>query len=251
MYGLEDESVPWGQISGYMLRAQALLRDRTAEEVHWGGLAVSWMLSEAVPELLERVDHGSFPPGVPIDPSFAALVSLRRYFVIDGMSYFPNATWPELLAAYAINCIGQAHGAFQYKRDLKVSENSHEVVRALDTKFFGDVLEAADAVHHAERIQEAREDATQEVELLFTEQQRDRGVKRHAKTRALIERFYVFYLTEGGGNRSHAARIFLKRLSPEDRKAFKAKKKESIIRTLTGNLRIYLRDHSRHDEDEA
>ena len=137
MYGLEDESAPWGQLSGYMARAQTFLRGRTPDEVHLGGVAVSWMLGEALPELQKHADTASLPDVVPIGPSITMLVHLRRHIAIHNMAYFPNASWSELLAAYAIDCIGQAHGAFQYKREMKEpeSENQREIACVLDQKY--------------------------------------------------------------------------------------------------------------------
>jgi hypothetical protein len=243
MYGLQDESAPWGQLSGYMMRAQMLVQGRTPEEIRWGGVAVSWMRNEALPELQARIDPNPLPSVVPIGPSVAMLVHLRRHIPINAMDYFPNASWAELLAAYALDCIGQAHGAFQLKRDLTAADNEdlHQLARTLDAKFLADAFEASEAVHYAERIDLAREDVAKEAELYFTEQQRDRGVQRHAKSRVIIDKFVKFYLEEGDENRSQAARNFRKRLSPKDREAFTGND-ESVERTLTRHLRIYLKD---------
>ena len=245
MYGLEDESVPWGQISGYLLRARAILVGRAPEQIHWGGLVIDWFLCEAVPELQIEVRNRGLQPAIDQDePTLSELVRLRRYMVIDGMDYFPEATWPELLAAYTLSRIGQAHGTFQLKKDLEPrgSDLNMKLIRSLDNDFLTVVLEASEAVHFAERIGEVQEDAQAEAELLITQQQRDKGVKRHAATTRLSNDFIASYVRDGGGNRSAAARKFLDGLSEDDRNEFTTDD-ENAIQTLTRKLRKWPKDH--------
>lgn len=44
MFGLQEESTPWGQIAGYMVRAQTMLAGREPHQVDYGGLLVGWLL---------------------------------------------------------------------------------------------------------------------------------------------------------------------------------------------------------------
>ncbi len=253
MFGLQQESTPWRQISAYMVRAQAMLTGREPQQVNYGGLLVGWLLGEVVPPLgrESQEDRGEATSGEgPF--SVNGLVHFRHRVPIDGIPDFPGASWPELLASYAIHCLGQAHVAFQLKRDRleeadsEPDEEDHAFALTMDRKFLGDLLEAVDAVGYAERLWEAHQDAATEAKLLFTQQQRDKSLKRHQATNAAKEEFFLFWAQGDFKNRSEAARSFLRMLDREHRNPFTGRQ-DSTVRTLIRALRVWLREEQSTD----
>ena len=232
-----------------MLRARALVINRDPDAINAGGLVVHWMLNEALPEL--RAKHPGIDAAQPNqpEPPLNTLVRVRKAFPIGGMVYFPEATWAQLFASYAIRAIQQAHVALQDKRELLEAASSPdlELMHSLDRSFLCDLLEATAAVHLAERLQDVREDVQAEEKLMLTEQQRERGIKRHVKTDALQTAFLKFYIKGGGRNKTQAARDFLAQLDAGDRAKF-TREDENAITTLTRGLRQRL---SEHDEPES
>ena len=254
MFGLQDESTPWGQIAGYTNRALAMLAGREPDQVKFGGLLVGWLLGEILPQLHDEAQgDGTIPVEDP--PSVNDLVSIRHRVPIGGIEDFPDATWPELLAAYALDRFGQAQVAFQLKRDRfenadsGPSDNDQAFAQAMDRKFLGELLEAIDAVTYAEHLREAQDDAVAEADLLFSRQQRDKGIKRHQATNAAKEEFFLFWAQREFKNKSEAARRFLEMLDEEDRNPFKGKP-ENTLRTLIRALRDWLKEESDAGDDE-
>ena len=254
MFGLQDESTPWGKIAGYTNRALAMLAGREPDQVKFGGLLVGWLLGEILPQLHDEAQgDGTIPVEDP--PSVNDLVSLRHRVPIDGLEDFPDATWPELLAAYALDCFGQAQFAFQLKRDRLESaesgpgDNDQAFAQAMDRKFLGELLEAIDAVTYAEHLREAQDDAVAEAELLFTQQQRDKAFKKHQPTTSAKEEFFLFWVQGEFKNKSEAARRFLKMLTREGRNPFTGKRKNTV-RTLIRALRVSLKEESDAGDDE-
>ena len=250
MFGLQDESTPWGKIAGYTNRALGMLAGREPYQVKYGGLLVSWLLSEELP-LLHQETQGDKYETLPVrdPPSVNDLVSLRHRVPIDGLEDFPDATWPELLAAYALDCFGQAQFAFQLKRDRLESaesgpgDNDQAFAQAMDRKFLGELLEAIDAVTYAEHLREAKDDAVAEADLLFSRQQRDKALKKHQPTTSAKEEFFLFWVQGEFENKSEAARRFLKMLTREVRNPFKGQP-ENTVTTLIRALRDWLKEES-------
>ena len=254
MFGLQDESTPWGQIAGYTNRALAMLAGREPDQVKFGVLLVGWLLGEILPQLHDEAQgDGTIPVEDP--PSVNDLVSIRHRVPIGGIEDFPDATWPELLAAYALDRFGQAQFAFQLKRDRLESaesgpgDNDQAFAQAMDRKFLGELLEAIDAVTYAEHLREAQDDAVAEAELLFTQQQRDKAFKKHQPTTSAKEEFFLFWVQGEFKNKSEAARRFLKMLTREGRNPFTGKRKNTV-RTLIRALRVSLKEESDAGDDE-
>ena len=256
MFGLQDESTPWGQIAGYMNRARVMLIPREPHEREYGGLIVGGLLGEVLPQLYQETQDDkceTIPNRDP--PSVSDLVSIRHQVPIDGIKDFPDATWPVLFAAYALDRFGQAQVAFQLKRDRFENaesgpgDNDQAFALAMDRKFLGELLEAIEAVTYAERLFAAQDDAEAEVELLFSQQQRDKGIKRHQATNAAKEEFFLFWAQGDFKNRSEAARRFLEMLDQEHRNPFKGKP-ENTLRTLIRALRVWLKEESDASDDE-
>ena len=256
MFGLQDESTPWRKIAGYTNRALAMLASRKPRQRKYGGLLVTWLLDEVLPQLHEKMqdDAGETIP-VQDPPSVNDLVSLRHQVPIDGLEDFPDATWSELLAAYALDRFGQAQFAFQLKRDRLESaesgsgDNDQAFAQAMDRKFLGELLEAIDAVTYAEHLREAQDDAVAEADLLFSRQQRDKALKKHQPTKAAKEEFYLFWAQREFKNKSEAARRFLWKLEKENRNPFKGQP-ENTVTTLIRALRDWLKEKSDAGDDE-
>ena len=233
-----------------------MLAGREPDQVKYGGLLVSWLLGEELP-LLHQETQGDTCETLPVrdPPSVNDLVGLRHRVPIDGLEDFPDATWPELLAAYALDRFGQAQVAFQLKRDRfestesRPGDNDQAFAQAMDRKFLGELLEAIDAVTYAEHLREAQDDAVAEADLLFSRQQRDKGIKRHQATNAAKEEFFLFWAQREFKNKSEAARRFLEMLDEEDRNPFKGKP-ENTLRTLIRALRDWLKEESDAGDDE-
>ena len=222
----------------------------------YGALLVSWLLGEELPLLQQETQDEKFETlPVRYPPSVNDLVGLRHYVPIDGIEDFPDATWPELLAAYALDRFGQAQFAFELKRDRFKSaesgpgDNDQAFAQVMDRKFLGELLEAIDAVTYAEHLQEAQADAVAEAELLISRSQRDKGIKRHQATSAAKEEFYRFWAEGEFKNRSEAARSFLRMLDREGRNPFKGKPKNTL-RTLIRALRDWLQEELHAGDDE-
>ena len=256
MFGLQDESTPWGKIAGYTNRALAMLAGRGPDQVKYGALLVNWLLGEELP-LLQQETQGDKCETLPVrdPPSVNDLVSLRHRVPIDGIEDFPDATWPALLAAYALDRFGQAQFAFDLKRDRfksaesGPSDNDQAFAQAMDRKFLGELLEAIDAVTYAEHLREAQDDAVAEADLLFSRQQRDKALKKHQPTKAAKEEFFLFWVPGEFKNKSEAARRFLEMLDQEERNPFKGKP-ENTLRTLIRALRDWLKEESDASDDE-
>ena len=239
-----------------MNRALAMLAGREPDQVKYGGLLVGWLLGEVLPQLREKTQDDVGEAIRDQDPlSVNDLVSLRHRVPIAGIKDFPDATWPELLAAYALDCFGQAHVAFQLKRDRiecaksGSGDNDQAFAQGMDRKFLGELLEAIDAVTYAERLQAARGDAVAEAELLFNEQQRDKAFKKNQPTTSAKEEFFLFWVQGEFKNKSEAARRFLEMLDQEHRNPFKGKP-ENTLRTLIRALRDWLKEESDAGDDE-
>lgn len=257
MFGLQDESTPWGQIAGYMNRARVMLVPREPHQRKYGGLLVGWLLGEVLPQLHEET-QGEKCETIPVrdPPSINDLVSIRHQVPIDGIKDFPDATWPELLAEYALDRFGQAQVAFQLKRDRferaesGPDDNDQAFAQAMDRKFIGELLEAIDAVTYAERLQEAQDDAVAEAKLLFSQQQRDKALKKHQPTNSAKEKFFLFWAQGEFKNRSEAARRFLRMLDGEERNPFTGERENTVL-TLRRALRDWLKEESDAGDDKV
>lgn len=233
-----------------------MLSNRQPSEVNYGGLLVGWLLTEVLPQLREETKSDECETYSFLDPTIYDLVRLRGQVPIDELVDFPDASWPELLATYAVGRLGQAHIAFQQKRDrfenaeVGPDEDDREFARTMDRKFLGDLLEAIDAAHHAERLLSIQDDAAMEAELLFTHQQRDKALKRHQPTNEAKEEFFEFWLLGGHKNRSEAARSFLRKLDKEDRNPFIGER-DNTVRTLRRALRLFLQEEPDSENEDS
>ena len=256
MFGLQNESTPRGKIAGYMNRARAMLASREPHQINYGDLFVGWLLDKALPQLhQETQDDGGETIPVGNLPSVNDRVSLRHRVPIDGIKDFPGASWPELLAAYALGRFGQAQVAFQLKRDRfenaksELSDNDQAFAQAMDRKFLGELLEAIEAINYAERLLAAQNDVVMETKLLISRSQRDKGIKRHKATNAAKDEFCHYWAEGEFKNRSEAARRFLKMLNRVDRNPFKGQR-ENTVRTLRQALRNWLQEESDAGDDK-
>lgn len=233
-----------------------MLASREPHQITYGSLLVGWLLDEVLPQLRDET-QGDRTETIPIEdpPSVNDLVSLRHRFPIDGLEDFADASWSELLAAYALDRFSQAHVAFQLKRDRFESaesgpgDNNQAFAQAMDRKFLDELLEAIDAVTYAEHLQEAQDDAVVESELLFSHQQRDKALKKHQPTKAAKDEFFLFWAQGEFKNKSEAARRFLWKLEKENRNPFKGQL-ENTVTTLIRALRVWLKEESDAGDDE-
>ncbi len=99
----------------------------------------------------------------------------------------------------------------------------------MDRKFLGELLEAIDAVTFAEHLQEAQDEAVTETKLLFSQQQRDKALKKHQPTNSAKEEFFLFWAQGEFKNRSEAARRFLRMLDGEERNPFTGERENTVL----------------------
>ena len=248
MTGLQDESVPWPEISRYALRAQALVQGRNPSAVNWGGIVVDWAMTEVLPEIEDR--HPELIPKRPNEPEsrLRILTLVREAIAIRDLPEFPDATWPELLACYGIRQIGRAHVSLQRKRDLVAAGiKSHPTLAVdLDGQFLSNLLEAVESIQIAQQLVDVQAEAKAEATLLFSAQQSEKAIRRHAATRELQDRFEDFFLQRGTSNKVAAAKDFLAGLDPDDRRIL-TRDEDNAVRTLTRGLLRRHRDSANDD----
>lgn len=239
----KNDTFEWDRLNDIATRARAILRHRCREEIEYAALVADWMLSEeAIADLPAPEVAGQAPTAAYASP--AQLLRLRMVlFDITGLEELPNATWPEIIAAFALGCLSEAARISgpsldlgDHDDDLDDAQNAPNVV---STGFWLTPDELALEAMETMCFAEALSGKLPEIEALIERKaankisvhNRNAGLKRHAKQGAVTQRFVAEYLAGRlpGKSCADAATRFYQALPDEERDFYR---KSNAERTL-------------------
>lgn len=224
------DTFAWERLNAIVARARALLPSRSRTEIEYAALVADWMLTD---EAIADLPAAGAADGTPVQMLRARMV----HFDIADLPDLPDATWPEIFAAFALACLDEATRLAQLASAPGDAGDEFEGA-PIEAGVAGPddlALTATEAVCMAEALSgnlpEIEALAAKKAEGKISVHARNAGLQRHAGQGTVTARFVEAFRAGQlpGKSCADAARRFFDSLPADERKLYSA---GNAVRTL-------------------